>query len=136
MWKEAFVPKYSSIRTVMSVQYTRVTDRRRTDGQITTPYTALGQRRAVKAKFHDTGPTGPARTRVDFFARPGPQTRVSDKARGLCLVGSGRARVVEFSYNNATKKLSYRRGTARYVVSIEILPTATQQCRNYLYDKS
>ena len=34
------------------------------------------------------------------------------------------------------KKLSYRRGTARCVVSIEILPFATQQCRNYLYDKS
>ena len=33
-------------------------------------------------------------------------------------------------------KLSYRRGTAQCVVSIEILPTATQQCRNYLYDKS
>jgi len=33
------------------------------------------------------------------------------------------------------KKLSYRRGTARCVVSIEILPIATQQCRNYLYDK-
>ena len=34
------------------------------------------------------------------------------------------------------KKLSYRRGTARCVVSIEILPIATQQCRNYLDDKS
>ena len=34
------------------------------------------------------------------------------------------------------KKLSYRRGTARCVVSIEILPIDTQQCRNYLYDKS
>jgi len=34
------------------------------------------------------------------------------------------------------KQLSYRRGTARCVVSIEILPIATQQCRNYLYDKS
>jgi len=34
------------------------------------------------------------------------------------------------------KKLSYRRGTARCVVSIEILPIAIQQCRNYLYDKS
>jgi len=34
------------------------------------------------------------------------------------------------------KKLSYRRGTERCVVSIEILPIATQQCRNYLYDKS
>jgi len=38
--------------------------------------------------------------------------------------------------NHFNKKLSYRRGTARCVVSIEILPTATQQCRNYLYDKS
>ena len=37
---------------------------------------------------------------------------------------------------NTNKKLSYRRGTARCVVSIEILPIATQQCRNYLYDKS
>jgi len=34
------------------------------------------------------------------------------------------------------KKLSYRRETARCVVSVEILPIATQQCRNYLYDKS
>ena len=38
--------------------------------------------------------------------------------------------------NRKTKKLSYRRGTARCVVSIEILPIATQQCRNYLNDKS
>jgi len=34
------------------------------------------------------------------------------------------------------KKLSYRRGTARCVVSVEMFPIATQQCRNYLYDKS
>jgi len=34
------------------------------------------------------------------------------------------------------KKLSFRRGTARCVVSVEILPIARQQCRNYLYDKS
>jgi len=37
---------------------------------------------------------------------------------------------------NFNKKLSYCRGTARCVVSVEILPIATQQCRNYLYDKS
>ena len=30
------------------------------------------------------------------------------------------------------KKLSYRRGTARCVVSVEISPIVTQQCRNYL----
>ena len=34
------------------------------------------------------------------------------------------------------KKLSYRRGTARCVLSVIILPITTQQCRNYLYDKS
>jgi len=34
------------------------------------------------------------------------------------------------------KKLSYRRVTARCVLSVVILPVATQQCRNYLYDKS
>ena len=34
------------------------------------------------------------------------------------------------------KKLSYRRVTARCVLSVVILPNTTQQCRNYLYDKS
>ena len=34
------------------------------------------------------------------------------------------------------KKLSYRRVTARCVLSVVILPIATQQYRNYLYDKS
>jgi len=34
------------------------------------------------------------------------------------------------------KKLSYRRVTARCVLCVVILPIATQQCRNYLYDKS
>ena len=33
------------------------------------------------------------------------------------------------------KKLSYRRGTARCAASVEILPVATQQCTNYLYDE-
>jgi len=42
----------------------------------------------------------------------------------------------KWEYFFTHKKLSYRRGTARCVVSIEILPIATQQCRNYLYDKS
>ena len=44
--------------------------------------------------------------------------------------------VVGDTVDNDNKKLSYRRGTARCVVSIEILPIATQQCKNYLYDKS
>ena len=41
------------------------------------------------------------------------------------------SRVVHLSENWLYKKLSYRRGTARCVVSVEILPIAAQQCRNY-----
>ena len=44
--------------------------------------------------------------------------------------------IAPFFPPHSDKKLSYRRGTARCVVSIEIVPIATQQCRNYLYDKS
>jgi len=39
-----------------------------------------------------------------------------------------------FACNN--KKLSYRRVTARCFLSVVILSFATQQYRNYLYDKS
>jgi len=37
---------------------------------------------------------------------------------------------------NKNKKLRYRRGITRHIVSVEILPTAMQQGRNYLYDSS
>ena len=56
-----------------------------------------------------------------------------------CTPLSGRFGQIGYHYklrDSANKKLSYRRGTARCVVSIEILPIATQQYRNYLYDKS
>jgi len=53
----------------------------------------------VKAKFHYTDPTGPAPTRTD--------------PHGLCLVGSGRARVVEFSlYATATTRVHWSRASA------------------------
>ena len=59
----------------------------------------------VTAKFHYTGPTGPDRTRAGFFCGPG----LRETPLGPCgsptksvrvragLVGSGRARVMEFS---------------------------------------
>ena len=53
----------------------------------------------------------------------------------LCLE-VGLHAVDDRSVTRQHKKLSYRRGTARCVVSVEILSIATQQCRNYLYDKS
>ena len=46
----------------------------------------------VKAKFHYTDPTGPARTQRSFAAKKSVRVRAGP-------VGSGRARVVEFSYN-------------------------------------
>ena len=61
--------------------------------------------RQIIAKFHYTDPTGPARTRTDFFAAnlrwvraglrqsPCGSVRVHEGP-----VGSGRARVMEFSY--------------------------------------
>ena len=63
-------------------------------------------------------PRVPTRTRTDFFARPGPQTRDSDKVRGLCLVGSGRARVVGFSYWLA-ERTARTRGVWRRTVDAE-----------------
>jgi len=57
----------------------------------------------IKAKFHYTGPTGPDRTRAtrtDFVGDPhGPNglSRRPGPQKSPC--GSGRARVVEFSYN-------------------------------------
>ena len=44
------------------------------------------------------------------------------------LCGSGRV--------GSRKELPVVNSAARCVVSVEILPIATQQCRNYLYDKS
>jgi len=47
-----------------------------------------------------------------------------------------RVRLIYSNEPTTNKKLSYRRVTARCVVSVEILHIATLQCRNYLYDKS
>ena len=53
--------------------------------------------------------------------------------------GDGILIIISINDNSITtvyKKLSYRRVTARCVLSVVILPITTQQCRNYLYDKS
>jgi len=54
--------------------------------------------RTLKAKFHYTGPTAPDRTRTDFVGDlHGPTEFLGDPKRSGPR-GSGRARVVEFSY--------------------------------------
>jgi len=55
---------------------------------------------------------------------------------GRELLDTAKARKLAYGHIMRNKKLSHHRGTARCVVSVEILPIATQQCRNYLYDKS
>ena len=69
-----------------------------------------------KAKFHYTGPTGPDRTHAnphgpartlsetrtdptEFLGDPAAKKSVRVRAGPVTPVGSGRARVVEFSYN-------------------------------------
>ena len=47
-----------------------------------------------------------------LFRETGPQTRVSDEVRGLCLIGSGRARVVEFSYYGIVSESTKTRNIA------------------------
>ena len=58
--------------------------------------------RFVKAKFHYTDPTGPARTLSE--TRTDPTEFLGDPGRKKVRagpVGSGRARIVEFSYKPA-----------------------------------
>ena len=60
-----------------------------------------------------------------------------DKSRtNLGVLCGPKSSTSQGTHSVENKKLSCRRGTARCVVSVKILPTATQQCRNYLYDKS
>jgi len=54
----------------------------------------------------------------------------------VCLAFLWSRNLLNYCTTVGNKKLSYRRGTARRFVSVEILPIATQQYRNYLYDKS
>jgi len=53
-----------------------------------------------------------------------------------CRWGGSKSRLLTNNRLYLDKKPSYRRWTARCLVSVEILPIATQQCRNYLYYKS
>jgi len=63
------------------------------------------------------------------------RTRVSDKVRGLCqicLVGSGRARVVEFSYYESCKTMETTRSRHGWVhMFITHRPTVTLQLHNF-----
>jgi len=75
------------------------------------------------------------RGRLDMISAPTGHDNVRRVHAARCFKGRSHIRCALLRCAGY-KKLSYRRGTARCVVSLEMLPTATQQCRNYLYDKS
>jgi len=88
---------------------------------------------SIIAKFHYTGPTGPARTRTDpteFLGDPGR------KKVGAGPVGSGRARVVAFSYYIAGVSIDWRlrfdsdaRNVARTTTSAPAHPSVRPSSR-------
>jgi len=99
---------------------------------------------------------------IDISRLPGPQQQIC--GNGFAAVGPGWVRqtdghptvihrpgsayyagsatnfsrdALKYAIREAVnKKLSYRRVTARCVLSVVILPITKQQYRNYLYDKS
>ena len=74
-----------------------------------------------------------------FTPRPVNQKAVQDEepSRGITNGSARKQRKLDeiYSLHGANKKLSYRRVTARCVLSVVIVPITTQQCRNYFYDK-
>ena len=66
----------------------------------------------------------------------GSQTREIFSGKSRILTNTSLHAENTFVHCGSNKKLSYRRVTARCVLSVVILPVATQQCGNYLYDKS
>ena len=70
------------------------------------------------------------------FATPKKALHCAEPRRLTYFSSKIGARVSAVAFLN--KKLSYRRVTARFVLSVVglILPITTQLCRNYLYDKS
>ena len=63
------------------------------------------------------------------------QVEQSVRCTRVCVVCVSEMKI-QIHGRRMNKKLSYRRVTARCVLSVVILPITTQQCRNYLYDKS
>ena len=70
---------------------------------------------------------------VSFYTVTRASSESRHTKRVTCIQSIGIHSGSTIWYLPMNKKLSYRRGTARCVVSVEILPIATQQCRNYMY---
>ena len=73
---------------------------------------------------------------LSVFWKPGKPLLFVISLQNWGAIAAVESRCKATLFTRSNKKLSCRRGTTRCVVSIEILPIVTQQCRNYLYDKS
>jgi len=74
----------------------------------------LGSKKCpIIAKFHYTGPTGPARTRTDPNDPDRRETPLVRAGLRQCPCGSGRASVVEFSLNETHSLLHHWRRQPR-----------------------
>ena len=82
-------------------------------------------------------PTQPTKTKKNLHpTRPYPTQAMGQPAQpmdksGLFVALVCTVKMPQPVSGQSNKKLSYRRWTARCVVSVEILPVDTQQCRNY-----
>jgi len=115
VWKIKNVKKRKNVFTSMASSWCRA--RKRPGHNKTVGRPSLHSRRFA---------SGPKREQ----SRPFGRFRSSSTHGAVCVADQAPAVIVE--RENKNKKLSYRRGTARCVVSVEILPVATQQCTNYL----
>ena len=70
-----------------------------------------------------------------LYARKLITSPINNAARGIARWATARLCLNVYAVSE-NKKLSYRRVTARCLLSVVILPITTQQCRKYLYDKS
>jgi len=76
-------------------------------------------------------------TRTRYYTTRDAVLTCNQKLTRVSLIYRTEPTTKKWGKNRKTnKKLSYRRGTARCVVSVEIFPIAKQQCRNNFYDKS
>ena len=95
--------------------------------EIVLPSYATASRRCIRV-------VNKARRRSTSCITPATVERVvAEYTKFITRQSLRRKNCVDWINNN---KLCYRRGTAQCVVSVEILAIATQQCRNYLYNKS
>ena len=94
--------------------------------------TKTAKRRITQTTPHDS----PGTLVFGYQRSPRNSTGITPDRGAKCRWGGSKSATFDKSWLYLDKKLSYRQVIARCVLSVVILPITTQQCRNYLYDKS